>query len=189
MNMENQNGLPQVHGKASKRGRGRPAKETECDGSEERRNSLEIVFSQLDEANALLMDESGFPGRKRVERAQRLFQLIAVELDLILAPDPDIVSPFEGFDIFVNGCVVFVEDARESIKTLHEAYLECNGFDDADFESGEAYTRIRFTRTMLAKYGDKISVSVQRVNGGAPQRCFIGLRLKDLEESPEAENG
>jgi hypothetical protein len=35
---------------------------------------------------------------------------------------------------------------------------------------------------ITAKYKDKIRDDVQRVNG-KPARCFIGLRLKELEEA------
>jgi hypothetical protein len=40
---------------------------------------------------------------------------------------------------------------------------------------------------VLKNYKDHVSESVQRVRGSNPQRAFIGLRLKSLDEIAEAE--
>ncbi|GHV90421.1 hypothetical protein AGMMS50268_09240 [Spirochaetia bacterium] len=84
-------------------------------------------------------------------------------------------------DRYINSCVSFEPQSISVIKNVYESYKTYYEFDENSVKRGEALTQHRFTRLVLKNYKDKIIESVKRVEG-KPARCFVGLRLKPLDE-------
>jgi phage/plasmid-associated DNA primase len=84
-------------------------------------------------------------------------------------------------DHFVNLCISFEPQSVAVIKNVYGGYRSYYDFDENSVKRGDALTQHRFTRLMMKNYKDKITESVKRVEG-KPARCFVGLRLKPLDE-------
>jgi hypothetical protein len=147
--------------------------------SEENREVIKSVISRTKKAIALLENGDEFPSRINFRQAKDLLSLAKNEMGTI-EKNPIGFSPLEDFDFFFEKCVEFSEGAWEVVKILYEAYLELCVADETDIEEGAVFSRTRFTRMVAAKYKDRIHESVRWVDGKSA-RCFIGLRLKELE--------
>jgi hypothetical protein len=165
-----------------KKKRGRPP-EKAWYISEENRELIKSIISRTKMAIALLESVDEFPVRASFMTAKSLLNLAKNEM-YIIETNSDGFSPVEDFNEFIENCVEFAKNARETIKTLYDAYFEWIDACETDIKEGVAFSRHRFTTAMLNTYSGKIFVDVQRVNGSPPARCFIGLRLK----AEEAEN-
>jgi phage/plasmid-associated DNA primase/DNA primase len=84
-------------------------------------------------------------------------------------------------DRYVNACVSFEPQSVAVIKNVYESYKLYYEFDENSVKRGEALTQHRFTRLVLKNHKDKITEAVRRIDG-KPARCFIGLRLKPMDE-------
>jgi phage/plasmid-associated DNA primase len=84
-------------------------------------------------------------------------------------------------DKYINACIDFENNSKEVIKRVYESYKDYYEFDETAVKRGEALSQHKFTRLMMKNYKDRIAESVARV-GGKPARCFIGLKLKPLDE-------
>ena len=98
-----------------------------------------------------------------------------------------IVEVESDLDKFINVYASFEKNQMEIIQDVYEKYLEYFSFDENSVRSREALSRSRFTKFVLKNYKDHVFESVQRVRGSNPQRVFIGLRLKTLDEIADAE--
>jgi phage/plasmid-associated DNA primase len=90
-------------------------------------------------------------------------------------------------DKFININVSFEKNQMEVIKDVYDKYLVYFEFDENSVKRGEALSRARFTKFVLKNYKDFIHESIQRVRGSNPQRAFVGMRLKTIDEIARAE--
>jgi putative DNA primase/helicase len=91
-------------------------------------------------------------------------------------------------DKYVNASITFEPMSVEVIKKVYENYLTYYEFDETSVKRGEALSQHRFTRTFLKNYKDKITEQVKRVtidDKSKPARCFVGMKLKPLDEVTE----
>ena len=88
-------------------------------------------------------------------------------------------------DRYANACFSFGPQSVEIIKKVYESYIAYYEFDETSVKRGEALSQHRFTRLILKNYKDKITEQVKRVEidgKSKPARCFVGLKLKSLDE-------
>jgi phage/plasmid-associated DNA primase len=88
-------------------------------------------------------------------------------------------------DRYANACFSFAPQSVEIIKKVYESYMTYYEFDETSVKRGEALSQHRFTRLVLKNYKDKITEQVKRVEidgKSKPARCFVGLKLKPLDE-------
>jgi hypothetical protein len=95
----------------------------------------------------------------------------------------DVIAEVEtDLDKFVNINISFENNTMEVIKDVYDKYISYYDFDENSVKRGEALSRARFTKFVSKNYKDYVYESVQRINGSNPQRVFIGMRLKTLDE-------
>jgi phage/plasmid-associated DNA primase len=88
-------------------------------------------------------------------------------------------------DRYANACFSFAPQSVENIKKVYENYMAYYEFDETSVKRGEALSQHRFTRLILKNYKDKITEQVKRVEvegKSKPARCFVGLKIKPLDE-------
>ncbi|MCL2380485.1 MAG: hypothetical protein FWC64_02695 [Treponema sp.] len=88
-------------------------------------------------------------------------------------------------DRFVNDCFSFEPQSIEVIKKAYEQYNAYHEFDDTSSKRNDALSQHKFTRMIMKNYKDKITEQVRRVvidGVSKPARCFVGLKLRTLEE-------
>jgi len=87
---------------------------------------------------------------------------------------------------FIEKNMIFEDGVDTVIQDAYDAYMDYNNFDEADVERGEAAGRYKFTRWILDDFYNR-GVRVKNVRkGNKIMRCFLGLRLRPLEELEES---
>jgi hypothetical protein len=85
-------------------------------------------------------------------------------------------------DKYVNACISFEAGVRTAIRAVYQSYWDYYEFDESSAKRGEALSYHRFTKLLLKNHKDQVGEpSVQRIDG-KPTRCFIGLKLKPMDE-------
>jgi len=89
-------------------------------------------------------------------------------------------------DKYIDAFFSFEPLAVTVIQKAYEHYVDYYGYSE-DSRKSEAVGRQRFTRLILKNHKDKITEQVKRVAvegeyGTKPMRCFVGVRLRSLNE-------
>jgi hypothetical protein len=85
-------------------------------------------------------------------------------------------------DKYVAACISFEPGFRTAVRAVYDSYLNYYEFEEGAAKRGEALSFHRFTRLLQKNYREHIGeASVQRIEG-KPTRCFIGLKLRPMEE-------
>jgi phage/plasmid-associated DNA primase len=102
----------------------------------------------------------------------------------------DYISELDSdLDKYISECLIFDKKFYVVIKSMYEHYKNYHDFNDDSIKRGEGLSHHKFSKTILKNYKNKITAKVQRING-KPTRCFIGVRIKtldELQEQPETE--
>jgi hypothetical protein len=84
-------------------------------------------------------------------------------------------------DRYVNVCFSFEPQSIAVIKDVYASYKSYYDFDESSVKRGDGLSQYRFTQLIKKNYKDKLTESVRRVDGNSA-RCFVGIRLKPLDE-------
>jgi hypothetical protein len=166
-----------------KRKRGRPPKDFKLSGGE--KELLDAGISHAREAIDLLAACEACPVLEKIKKADSLLYEAHKEIAGIINHDDGLEDLLEELDAFVEKKVEFSKNAWETVRNVYDDYVSFFGITENEVNSRMAFSRHRFSRMMLKKYGNLIDDTVKWVNG-KPERCFVGLRLKKEED---AENG
>jgi hypothetical protein len=161
-----------------KRKRGRPPKDFELSGGE--RELLGAGISHAREAIDLLTACEAYPVLEKIKKADSLLYEAHKEIAGIINHDNVLEDLLEELDTFVEQCVEFAGDAWETVRNVYDGYVSHFGITEGEVHSRTAFSRYRFSRMMIKKYGNLINDTVKWVNG-KPERVFVGVRLKGAE--------
>jgi hypothetical protein len=161
-----------------KRKRGRPPEELKL--SENEKELIGKSLSHAKEVVDLLAACKDDPSLQKIKKALALLFTAHEEIKAVINHD-DFENALTDLDDFIGICIEFAGGARETTRKLYETYIRIFGVTQDEIQEGKAFDHRRFVKTMAVRYKDKIRKSTQRVNGGPPAHCFVGLRIKEFQ--------